>query len=275
MFRMATNSTESSDTSRRAVLKKSAIFAGIAWTTPVISTLTQPVAAATGSGGGFYTYCFDDAGDPEGWTMTGLWNVTSDRSLSPSFSLHYGKGVGRNYRTGGGSNSGSATSPSFVVPTTGSRLLEFDVWREVENFASGTWDEFTVSILPTGAVLYAVSRDGGTAGAWEHITINLAGYAGSTVQLVLGFDTKDGNYNNFEGIYVDNIVVPGAVPPGGSGLSASPLSSRSLGSEPGWMPNRPAPTKNELRRRERAVRSGTAGPDVAVDAEPQAAIKNN
>ncbi|MDW3177202.1 MAG: hypothetical protein R8J94_07445 [Acidimicrobiia bacterium] len=250
---MVSLSADSSEPSRRALLKKGAAVAGVAWTAPVILTWTEPVAAAVGSGGGSYTYCFDAAGDPEGWTMNGLWNINSSRSVSPSFSLHYGTGTGGTYESTG-TNSGTATSPAFVVPTSGSTIVEFDVWREVEVFGSGTWDELSLSVLPGGSVLYAVSRDGGTGGLWEHITVDLAGFAGSTVQLVFAFDTGDANYNDFEGIYIDNIVVPGATPPGGGSLSASPLSTRSLGTGEVWMPDRPKPTASDLRRRDRATR---------------------
>lgn len=265
MSGMASISAESADPSRRALMKKGAAAAGVAWTAPVILTWTDPVAAAVGSGGGSYTYCFDDAGDPEGWTMNGLWNINNGRSVSPSFSLHYGTGVGGTYNTGS-SNSGTAVSPAFVVPTSGSTAGEFQVWRDVETFGSGTWDELTLSVSPGGTVLYAVSRDGGTGGNWETISFDLAAWAGSTIQLVFGFDTGDSNYNNFEGIYIDNIVVPGALPPGG-GAAFSTNSLRSLAVQTDYMPDRPEPTRTDLQRRERAVRSEKTAVDLVIDVE--------
>ena len=269
---------DSHDSSRRDLLKKGLVAGGIVWTAPVVTTLNTPLAAATGSSGGSYTYCFDD-GTTEGWTIDntagaggGLWNVSNDRSVSASFSLHYGTGTGGDY-TGGGRNSGSVTSPTFTVPTSGPVLLEFDIWREVEVFGSGTWDEFSVSILPAGTTLYAVSRDGGTGGVFEHVTIDLAGFAGQTVQLSFFFDTGDGSFNNFEGIYVDNVIVPGAT--GGFGLLAgggTSAAARSLGGE-GWTPARPEPTRQELRRREREVRAQRFAEGAADDGELQAGIK--
>jgi len=263
--------------SRRDVLKKTAVAGGIAWTAPVISTLATPVAAADGSVSGFYTYCFELG--LEGWTTTGLWALSTQKSVSASTSLHYGNAAGTGtpgtYNTGG-TNSGTATSPTFTVPTSGSRLLEFDVWREVETFGSGTWDEFTVSILPAGTTLYAVSRDGGTGlgpTTFQHITIDLAGYGGSAVQLVFGFDTKDGNFNNFEGIYVDNVIVPGATAPGGGGGVVTGAQNRSMGG-PDWMPNRPAPTKAEQRRRDRAARAARFESGEREDGDLQAGIKS-
>lgn len=264
---MASISAESADPSRRALMKKGAAAAGIAWTAPVILTWAEPVAAAVGSGGGSYTYCFDDAGDPEGWTMNGLWNIDNSRSVSPSFSLHYGRGSGSNYNIGG-THSGTAVSPSFVVPTSGSTTVEFQVWREVETFPSGNWDELSLSVSPGGTVLYAVSRDGGTGGLWETITVDIGAWAGSTIQLVFAFDTGDANYNNFEGVYIDNIVVPGALPPSG-GASLSSTSLRSLGASADYMPDRPAPTAADLRRREQSLEARNTAAELVAEVEAE------
>ncbi|MEM9466585.1 MAG: hypothetical protein AAGA90_14525 [Actinomycetota bacterium] len=242
---------------RRDLLKKGAVTTGVIWSAPAILSF-DPVAAAAGSTLGAYTYCFDD-GTTEGWTIdntagagNGLWNVDNGRSVSPSFSLHYGNGVGGTFETGG-RNAGTVTSPSVTIPAVGPVDLEFEVWREVEVFASGTWDEFSVSILPTGDVLYARSRDGGTSGVFESVSIDLSAYAGDTVQIVLAFDTGDGAFNDFEGIYVDNITVPGAsAPVGGLGVvggfgafSFTPLNAP----QPGWMPARPEPSAADVAAR--------------------------
>jgi len=258
-------------------MKMGLVAGGLAWTAPVVTTLQQPLAAATGSSGGAFLYCFDD-GTTEGWAIdnnagvgNGLWNVSSARSPSGSFSLHYGTGTGGNFVGTGGRNSGSVTSPSFTVPSSGPVLLEFDIWREVEVFGSGTWDEFSVSILPAGTTLYAVSRDGGTGGAFEHITIDLAGFAGQTVQLSFFFDTGDANFNTFEGIYVDNVLVPGATG-GTTSLGGGTTSLRSLGG-PAFVPDRPEPTRQEIRRREREVRAQRFEAGVIDDGELQAGIR--
>lgn len=230
---------------------------GAIWAAPAIVSF-DPVAAAAGSTPNSYTYCFDD-GTTEGWTIDntagaggGLWNVNSGRSVSPSFSLHYGNGVGGTYQTGNARNAGTVTSPSVTIPPVGPVLLEMEVRRTVETYPSGTWDEFSVSILPSGDTLYARSRDGGTGGVFESISIDLAAYAGSTVQIVLAFDTGDGAFNNFEGIWVDNITVPGASAPLGAlgGFAAFSFSRSSAPPGPGWMPNRPQPSQAELNARQ-------------------------
>lgn len=235
---------------RRAFIQKSLVATGIAWTAPIVTTLRDPIAAATGSGGCPYDFCFDD-GTTEGWTIdntagagNGLWNVNNSRSTSPTFSLHYGTGTGGNYVTGG-TNSGTVTSPAFMVPAAGGSLT-FNVWREIETFASGTWDEFSVSVLPAGTVLYAVSADGGTGGAFQAISLDLAAFAGTAIQIVFSFDTGDGNFNDFEGIYVDDVTIPCDAPPAGGGGTARRATS-------GYFPERPEPTSRAVNDRARAT----------------------
>ena len=253
------------DLRRRRVIQQSLVAAGVAWTVPVVSTIFEPVAAAAGSTCP-YTFCFD-SGTTEGWTIdntagngNGLWQVNNGRSVSSAFSLHYGNGVGGNYNTGG-TNAGTVTSAAIGVPTGGGNLT-FDVWRQVETYGSGTWDEFAVTAVPTTgapAVLYAVSRDGGTGGVWVPISLSLNAYGGQNIQIVFSFDTKDAINNNFEGIWVDNVTVPCNSPPAGSlGL----LSARSLqrGAEPtGFFPETEEPSARDLRRRRRDARSTYTG----------------
>ena len=243
--------------SRRSLLKKSAVAGGLAWTAPVVFTFAEPVAAATGSISGVAFWCFDSA-TTEGWTIdndagagNGLWNLNDGRSVSPSYSLHYGKGVGGNYRTGG-RNAGTITSPAVTLPTTGTINLEFDVWREVESYATGTWDEFVVTIVSgaSSTVVYSQSGDGGTNGVFEHVVIDVSPWAGASIQIVMSFDTKDRHFNRFEGVWIDNVTVP--VSTAGSGTSLPAM--RRAGVPTGFFPDRPEPTQRELRRRDRAAR---------------------
>jgi len=244
---------------RRRFLKNTAIATGVVWTTPVVIG-ALPVAAAQGSVSSAHT--FDD-GTLQGWVIDntaggggdGLWNISSDRSVSPSSSLHYGNGIGGTYNTGG-RNSGTVTSPLFTVPATGGEMT-FDVWREIEQFANGTWDELSVTILPggtpPGTVEYSASIDGGTLGVFEPISIDLAAYAGTMVTVVFAFDTGDANFNDFEGIYVDNITIPGLVPPAGA-AAANVTTLNARAATRGFFPERATPTPRELRERNRATR---------------------
>lgn len=254
---------------RRSFVKRTAAATGLVWVTPIVLGTLEPIAAATGSSGEPFTFDFDD-GTTQGWVIdntagsgNGLWNINAGRSVSPSFSLHYGTGIGGNYNTGT-TNSGTVTSPPFTVPSVGG-FLTFEIWREVEVFGSGTWDEFSASILPSGTVEYAVSRDGGTGGLFEPISIDLGVYAGSTIQVVFAFDTGDANFNNFEGIWVDNVSIPCENVPPANVLSAngSLSTDRTTGANVfaprrsnsrAFFPDRPDPSPRELADRRTAMR---------------------
>lgn len=260
-------SSERSGLSRRALIQRAAVAGGVAWSTPVVTTLAQPVAAATPSGLSSCPtiYCFD-TGTAEGWTLdnaagvgNGLWKIASGRSVSPSNALHYGNGVGGTYETGG-RNAGTATSPTFTLPASGPMSLDLRVWRQVETYGSGTWDQLSISIVPAGGgatVLYAVSRDGGTGGVFQALSFSLAAWAGQTAQIAINFDTGDGSFNDFEGIWIDDISIPCSSPPAGAGGAGL----RSFA--PSWTPNTPEPSADEIRKRRLGSGSFTALVDDA------------
>lgn len=219
---MELNEARPEGVSRRTLLRRAAVGGAVAWTAPVVTTFHHPVAAAAGSLSCPAVYCFDD-GTTEGWTIDntagpgqdGLWNVDNSRSTSPSYSLHYGRGSSSDYDIGG-RHSGTVTSPSITLPSSGTMDLELEVWREVEVSIHGE-DAFTVSILPSGDLLYSVAADGGTGGVFESISLDLSAYAGDTVQIVFSFDTGDGQNNGFEGVYVDDVSIPCSTPPAAAG----------------------------------------------------------
>jgi hypothetical protein len=244
------------------MMQRALVAGGVAWTAPVVMTLAEPVAAATPSGLSSCptVYCFD-TGTTEGWSIDntagsggGLWGVSSGRSVSPSNSMHYGNGVGGTYNTGA-ANGGTVTSPVFTLPASGAMDLEMDVWREIELWTgNGNWDVFTISMLPTAgpaATLYQVFHDGGTSGAFQRLTFDLSAWASQSAQIAITFDTVDSAYNDFEGIWIDNISIPCSTPPaaaGGAGLRAF---------TPGYTPDLPPPSRSEMRRRRRAQGSFT------------------
>ena len=256
---------------RRGFVKKSLVASGIAWTAPIVLSMNEPVAAATGSGGCPFTFCFDD-GTTEGWTIDnsagsgdGLWQVNNGRSTSPTFSLHYGNGVGGTYNTNG-INSGTVTSPSIDVPAAGGDLT-FNILRDVEFFATGFWDRFSVTILPTNTTIYTTGPDGGTGGVFEPVSLDLGAFAGTTIQIVFAFDTLDANFNDHEGIWIDDVTVPCNLPPATSAIALAPAVSTALApafpeilalstrdSNEAFFPEFDDPTARELRDRRRATR---------------------
>ena len=209
---------------RRAFVARSAAAGVAAWAVPTVLAM-DPVAAATGSCNGL-SVCEFTTG-LEGWTIdnswgsgtTGLWGHNSEASRDGG-SLHYGRGTNRNYRTGNNRNSGAVQSPQFEIPAAGPNTVTFSVWREVEQQDPG-YDRFRLLILGTTTqVLYQVSSIGNTVG-FETYTITVPStYNGQTVRFQFDFDTRDGQYNRHEGIYVGRFQVTACQPAGAAGFSA-------------------------------------------------------
>jgi hypothetical protein len=208
---------------RRAFLGRTAALGAAAWTVPSVISM-DPVAAAVGSCAGV-SVCEFTSG-LEGWTIdnswgsgiNGLWNHNTEASRDGG-SLHYGRGTSGNYRTNNNRNSGRVLSPDFEIPSTGPNTVKFTVWREVEVQDPG-YDRFRLRILGSSTTtLYQVSSIGDTSG-FEAYTITIpSSFNGQTVQFQFDFDTRDGLYNDHEGIYVGRFEVT-ACPPAGAGAGA-------------------------------------------------------
>ncbi len=207
---------------RRAFLGRTAAVGAAAWTVPSVISM-DPVAAAVGSCSGV-SVCEFTSG-LEGWTIdnswgsgvNGLWNHNTEASRDGG-SLHYGRGTSGNFQTGNSRNSGRVLSPDFEIPGTGPNTVKFTVWREVEVQDPG-YDRFRLRILGSpNRTLYEVSSIGDTSG-FEAYTITIpSSYNGQTVQFQFDFDTRDGLYNDHEGIYVGRFEVT-ACPPAGAGAA--------------------------------------------------------
>jgi len=124
-------------------------------------------------------------------------------------------------------NTGTLTSPAFVVPTSGQ--LSFRTWWEIESAAPNAFDQMTVSLLPSGGPAVSLGQlnptsdpDGNIntppnlpftstgnnlAPTWVQVTKDLSAYAGQSVQLQFNFNTVDVNFNGFRGWLLDNILV--------------------------------------------------------------------
>ncbi|MEZ5245934.1 MAG: hypothetical protein R2707_12620 [Acidimicrobiales bacterium] len=215
----------SSTMGRRTFLGRTALAGAAVWAAPTVISM-DPVAAAVGSCSGV-SVCEFSSG-LEGWTIdnswgsgvNGLWNHNTEASRDGG-SLHYGRGTNGNFRTGNNRNSGRVLSPEFEIPSTGPNTVKFTVWREVEKQDPG-YDRLRLLILGSSTnTLYQVSSIGDTSG-FESYTITIpSSFNGQTVRFQFDFDTRDGLYNDHEGIYVGRFEVT-ACPPAGADAGASP-----------------------------------------------------
>ncbi len=135
--------------------------------------------------------------------------------------LIYNSPLQGNYATGAEANKGSATTPKWMVPTSGLSTLSFVATLEVEGVSS--YDTFTVSVLEPGKAPVIVSSKSaiGTKPSTP-VAIPLAKWAGKTIQIEFAFDTKDGNSNLTFGVVLSGLKVENAACGKNAGCSNSP-----------------------------------------------------
>ena len=208
-----------------------------------VSNFTGTVAfSATGGGPGEVFRANFESG-LQGFTVNnaygignGLWHLSTGRGTqgghSPASSIYYGQGEGPS--GGGNYNSGVANEGAIISPVidltgvNGPLKLSFNCLIQSEPGTS--WDHATVEVTTNNwasFVVLASNNQGGNVfgtdslGNWITVTNDFSSFAGRQVQMRFHFNTIDAGANNFEGWYVDDIVITGS----GSSPGISPANS--------------------------------------------------
>ncbi len=170
-------------------------------------------AVSCGGGGGplplpFFED-FDD-GSADGWSLSGLWRVTSCRSASSPNSLGYNQGsCPPDFDVG--TTSGSAITPALSLPSGSTIEFTWDSWHDTES--GTTYDKKLVQISTDGGSTWTtLHQEDGTQQTWNARSLDLSAYAGQTVELRFHFNSVDGIANTGEGWYVDNVHVKEITP---------------------------------------------------------------
>ncbi len=151
-----------------------------------------------------------------GWTVDGtggipnqsLWHQSQRRAASPTNSWYYGREDKGNYDTGK-ANQGSITSPDIDLSSLVGSQLTFQHFLSTENLSP--YDTGSVQISNDGGFNWTTVLVGiSTADNWINESVDLSAYDGSTIKVQFHFETLDSVSNNFEGWYVDDVVVQGA-----------------------------------------------------------------
>ncbi len=150
-----------------------------------------------------------EQGLPSGWSMDGLWNITTNCAAGTSCNggayAYFGNTATCTYNTGaravGSLNVAQMALPT--VPVGGALTLEFCYNLQTES--NPLFDKATVHVNGTEGELLTASA------TWTTHTIDLAAYAGQSVVIEFRFDTTDGFSNNFRGFQVDGIKVTAEV----------------------------------------------------------------
>jgi hypothetical protein len=149
-----------------------------------------------------------EPGNPTPWTADSesLWHREEKRSNSPVTSWAYNTGPPNyNYE---GHNWGTLTSPLIDLSGLGSATLKFNYWYETESSAA-VWDERWIQIGIDGYFTDVAQLSGDPMLVWNEYSLDLSAYVGNEVQVRLFFDSVDDILNDYEGWYIDDVVVIG------------------------------------------------------------------
>ncbi len=142
-----------------------------------------------------------------GWTSDGLWHHETYRSSSPISSYAYNTGYPDYTYSTGASNFGSLTSPMINLSDLDSATLSFGYLYQTEG-AGTYWDQRKVQIGVDGIFTDLALLSGDQMLQWNTHIVNISSYTGQdNIQIKFFFDTKDNIANNFEGWYVDDVLV--------------------------------------------------------------------
>jgi uncharacterized repeat protein (TIGR01451 family) len=169
----------------------------------------------------------------------GLWHLSTGRAAqaghSPPNSIYYGMGEGLG---GGGTYSNGVANEGIIISpvidlSAASAPLTLSFNCLIQSEPGTAWDHATVEISTNNGASYDVicgNNQGGvlfgtdSGGLWIPVTNNISSYAGRQIKLRLHFNTIDNIANNYEGWYVDDIVIfsgsastPTAITPTNSG----------------------------------------------------------
>ena len=142
-----------------------------------------------------------------GWTSNGLWHHETYKSNSPVSSYAYNTGYPYYTYNTGSSNFGSLTSPMIDLSDLDSATLSFEYFYQTE-YTGSYWDQRQVQIGVDGVFANLAQLSGDPMLQWNTHIVDMSSYAGQdNIQIRFFFDTKDGILNNFEGWYIDDVLV--------------------------------------------------------------------
>lgn len=165
-------------------------------------------------------YAVDFNGDADGYSLEALWHVAENtcKGSEPGHSagghLYFGQDDTCNYDVG--TATGSATSPAIDLSGAVSPELRFRYCLATE--VNPDFDDATVRVSTNGTDFSTVASNKPNAGetaladptdGWIEANVDLSAYQGETIWVQFRFVTKDADYNNFDGFYVDDVAVVG------------------------------------------------------------------
>ncbi|RLE61251.1 MAG: hypothetical protein DRJ35_01030 [Thermoprotei archaeon] len=179
----------------------------------------NPSAASISDPHNVFTFYDDVESGQDGWTVideyNGLWHITSRRSHSGSYSWWYGDENLGTYNVG--LTRGAIISPSVSLNGLQGAILEFWTWWQVERWYGGIYDRMQVWISTDGGntwkLLWQRGSNTDSLSYWHVESIDISSYINNNILIKFRFDSVDGLYNNYEGWYIDDIIIRNYVSP--------------------------------------------------------------
>jgi hypothetical protein len=166
------------------------------------SALSNVASVTTGQYVPLFREDFEAGGS--GWTMSGLWHVTTHRWSSPSRAVYYGLDSTKTYNTGA-RNMGALVSPPVDLAWTVKPRLAFQYFLKKE--ASAAYDQARAYVSSNGGVTWSYIGQFSAVSQMTSASFDLSAWVGSTVRLKFEFDTIDASFNNYEGWVIDDVTV--------------------------------------------------------------------
>lgn len=186
----------------------------------------------------------DVEGGAGGWTTTGdasgndLWHIDTHPPgyAAGSHAWYYGINAEPRHFNTGNPNAGSLVSPPIDLCDFQQVRLLYATWYQTEPnpVQANDFDKKYVDVSTDNGATWETSEDFQVRypdipmGSWQEIEVDLNAYAGQTILIRFRFDSIDGNYNDWEGWYVDNIRIVGDYPLNQSTLLARFIQSASI-----------------------------------------------
>ncbi|MFC1515993.1 choice-of-anchor J domain-containing protein [Thermodesulfobacteriota bacterium] len=145
----------------------------------------------------------------------GLWHISDRRPYAGTYAWYYGRDATGTYNTGA-INSGSLISTPINLCDATTASLSFWSWYHTEDLEPwvNDYDLKTVEIsTDCGAnwtTLFQLRTDNSPANpmdTWQQITLDLTPYKGQSVQIRFRLNTRDAQYNDHEGWYIDDVNI--------------------------------------------------------------------
>ncbi len=148
--------------------------------------------------------------DKEGYLTSPVWNIDTHRSVSPPSSLYFGDpSTHRLYPDSGGYVGGRATLRNVDLSRTNDPKLELQIYRD--GSSRTTMDVLSVIVVSDGqeTPMWTSISNLLTKDKFNLQTIGLTKFAGSTVDIVLQFDSDSDFATTCQGVWVDDLRIFG------------------------------------------------------------------